>query len=495
VPGVKSAAPVIVSYCLINAGDRVFGAQVMGYPIEQIGKVNNFPASLYLQHKKIEDDLKALPTNAPAEQRDRLEKMLGETPTFGLLDESFVHATLPTGMKTDPKTGAVVGLKDDLADALRYDAARGGLVFKGVMEADQRAKLDQLSNSPDWAADIDRLYDLSHRAGVIDYRSVLPTARTDPANWPGMIVGSGVIGIGPNEKGEIPPPDPYFYQLPVTLTTLRVGSARLSASDMSSHPYWIVDVSRTGVWQYDNKVVYVPFNVLQRDLDMDGREETDDSTGQKIHIPSYTSEVDVSIDPAANLDHVCAQVQAVVHQVWTANLGQGPTSMPEPKADTWLKIQGTWINAIENEKVLTVFLFAIISVVAIFLIFCIFYMIAVEKTKDIGIIKSVGATSGGVAGIFLGYGATIGIIGGGMGLLLSFLIVHNINELHAQLGKWFGIKIWNPEVYMFDKIPNTMAWDNIIVIVGVAILASILGALIPALYAAWLNPVDALRFE
>jgi lipoprotein-releasing system permease protein len=192
---------------------------------------------------------------------------------------------------------------------------------------------------------------------------------------------------------------------------------------------------------------------------------------------------------------VCAQVQAVVHQVWTANFGQGPTSMPEPKADTWLKIQGTWINAIEHEEVLTVFLFGIISVVAIFLIFCIFYMIAVEKTKDIGIIKSVGATSSGVAGIFLGYGATIGIIGGGMGLLLSYLIVHNINWLHMQLGKCLGIVIFDPQVYMFDRIPNTMSPKNIIVIVGVAILASILGALIPAMYAARLNPVEALRFE
>ena len=64
---------------------------------------------------------------------------------------------------------------------------------------------------------------------------------------------------------------------------------------------------------------------------------------------------------------------------------------------------------------LVTFLFGIISIVAVFLIFCIFYMIVVEKTKDIGIIKSVGATAGGVAGIFLGYGLAIGLVGGGAG--------------------------------------------------------------------------------
>ena len=61
-------------------------------------------------------------------------------------------------------------------------------------------------------------------------------------------------------------------------------------------------------------------------------------------------------------------------------------------------------RCISNEKLLTVFLFGIISLVAIFLVFCIFYMIVIEKTRDIGIIKSVGATSTAVAGIFLGYG-------------------------------------------------------------------------------------------
>ena len=84
-------------------------------------------------------------------------------------------------------------------------------------------------------------------------------------------------------------------------------------------------------------------------------------------------------------------------------------------------------------------------------------MIVVEKTKDIGIIKSVGATSTGVAGIFLGYGLAIGVVGSLLGLLISYLIIHNINELHAWLGKKFGVEIWNPEVYLFDKIPNTMS--------------------------------------
>jgi lipoprotein-releasing system permease protein len=133
--------------------------------------------------------------------------------------------------------------------------------------------------------------------------------------------------------------------------------------------------------------------------------------------------------------------------------------------------------------------------VAIFLIFCIFYMIVVEKTRDIGIIKSVGATPGGVAGIFLGYGATIGVIGSGLGLLFGYLIVSNINTLHDWLGRVLGVQVWDPEVYAFDTIPNTMDAKETSVIVAIAVVSSILGAMVPAVVAARKNPVEALRWE
>ena len=130
-----------------------------------------------------------------------------------------------------------------------------------------------------------------------------------------------------------------------------------------------------------------------------------------------------------------------------------------------------------------------------FLIFCIFYMIVAEKTKDIGIIKSVGATNTGVAGIFLGYGLVIGILGAAIGLLVSYLIVHNINEIHDWMGRRLNVQIWNPEVYLFDKIPNTMSWRDIAVIVPIAIVSSVLGALLPAFRAARMHPVESLRWE
>jgi hypothetical protein len=86
------ATPVILTYGLVNVEDQVVGVQVLGYPIATIGTVNKFPESLYRQHKKIEDELSALPPNAPGEERDRLQKMLDQPPTFDLLDESFLFS-------------------------------------------------------------------------------------------------------------------------------------------------------------------------------------------------------------------------------------------------------------------------------------------------------------------------------------------------------------------------------------------------------------------
>jgi lipoprotein-releasing system permease protein len=81
------------------------------------------------------------------------------------------------------------------------------------------------------------------------------------------------------------------------------------------------------------------------------------------------------------------------------------------------------------------------------------------------------------------------------GWLCSYLIVHYINELHAQVGKLFGIVIWDPQVYLFDKIPNTMNIKDIAIILPIAIVSSVLGALIPAWRASQMHPVESLRWE
>jgi lipoprotein-releasing system permease protein len=326
-----------------------------------------------------------------------------------------------------------------------------------------------------------------------------PSTARNAEDWQGMIVGVGVVGIHKDREGNWSDRE-GIYSAWANLTVVPISAETVSV-DMSGkvdQPYWIIDDSRTQIWQYDSNSVYVPFENLQRNLLMDAREETDPDTGRVTRIPARTREIHVAAKPGVHLYDLKARVQQIVNAV----VAERGIEIRYPiKVETWEESQATFIAAIEKEKALVTFLFGMISIVAIFLIFCIFYMIVVEKTKDIGIIKSVGATDTGVAGIFLGYGLAIGIVGAGLGLLFGYLIVHNINEIHGWMGTITEkllrerVQIWNPEVYAFDTIPNTMDPTEVGVILVVAMISAVLGALVPAVRAARMQPVEALRWE
>ena len=321
----------------------------------------------------------------------------------------------------------------------------------------------------------------------------------DPATWPGMIAGAGVVEIRRDAEGNITGRGDHLYRLPVKLTVMPISPDFMSVDlkDKVERNYWIVDDSRTQVWQYDSNCIYVPFEALQQDLDFGPKTVTERDGGKEVTLPARCTDLQISVKDAfkdrGGLQEAKRKIQQVVDDVTREN--PDPYELDKPEVKTWRESQRLWLDAVEKEKLLTVFLFSIISVVAIFLIFCIFYMVVAEKTRDIGIIKSVGASGGGVATIFLGYGLAIGVVGSALGLLMSWLLVHNINEIHTALGKFLGVQVWNPEVYLFDKIPNTMDAKEVTVIVSIAVVASVLGALLPALKAGSLNPVEALRFE
>jgi lipoprotein-releasing system permease protein len=339
-----------------------------------------------------------------------------------------------------------------------------------------------------------------------DYRRVTKWQKgkgRDPATWPGMICGAGVLNIGRDREGKIIGRGDFLYELPVKMTVLPISPDFMSVdlADKKERNFWIVDDSRTQIWQYDSTYVYVPFDELQTDLDMQAKTVTDRKTGKEVVLPARATEIHIAVKPAwkegARLREAREKIANVVSTVLEEKRAAGlePYTLDDPEVQTWRESQRLWLDAVENEKLLTVFLFCIISLVAVFLIFCIFFMIVAEKTKDIGIIKSVGASASGVAGIFLGYGLAIGLVGGGLGLLGGYLIVHNINEIHTAMGKFLGIQVWNPEVYLFDKIPNQINPRDAAVVAGIAIVASVVGALLPAYRAARMNPVEALRWE
>ena len=145
-------------------------------------------------------------------------------------------------------------------------------------------------------------------------------------------------------------------------------------------------------------------------------------------------------------------------------------------------------------SVLNILLFLIIAVAG-FGILAIFFMIVVEKTRDIGILKSLGAGSTGIAGIFLGYGLFLGLVGAGAGLALGLAIVLNINSIRAGVEWCTGQRVFDPSIYYFFKIPTVIDPFTIAWIIAGAVAIAVASSVLPALRAARLHPVEALRHD
>ena len=162
---------------------------------------------------------------------------------------------------------------------------------------------------------------------------------------------------------------------------------------------------------------------------------------------------------------------------------------------TWQEKEGALIGAIHLEtRLLNVLLFMIIAVAG-FGILAIFYMIVVEKTRDIGILKSLGASGRGIMGIFLSYGLCLGIVGACVGMGLGLFFIHYINEI-ADFVSWIlGQPVFDPSVYFFNKIPTIVKWFTVTWIVTGAMIIAVLASVLPARRAARLHPVEALRYE
>ena len=240
----------------------------------------------------------------------------------------------------------------------------------------------------------------------------------------------------------------------------------------TSGNFTVVDVYESKMSEYDSSFIFVPLEKLQTMRGM-----VDPKSGKRL-VNAIQIKLKPGVDLEAFRDKLRAQFDPRRYGVYT-----------------WRDKQGPLLAAVEMETtILNILLFLIIAVAG-FGILAIFFMIVVEKTKDIGILKSLGASGRGVMGIFLGYGISLGAVGAGAGMVIGLLFVQYINEIASLISRLTGRPVFDPSVYYFHEIPTIVSAFTISWIVAGAILIATLASVLPARRAAALHPVEALRYE
>lgn len=368
------------------------------------------------------------------------------------------------------------------------------------------------------------------------YRNGMSLTRQDPgqaAPLPAVVMGIEVWGLNdrvggagyyiPGQFAHVAPNGTrdyrfMFYDGFVTLHVLPMD-ASLKVIQVTSQSFPVANEFQSGLYEVDESTVFVELGALQRMLQMHRvgrvaktpggpyRVEVDPQTGEERIVqeapdagesPARVTTILVRGRQDVGDEQALESLRESVAGVYARFAQRHAGSVPEKfRVDvrTWIDQNRTMIAAVKKETSLVLSLFSLISLTAVFLVLSIFWSMISEKTKDIGILRAMGAGRAGVAGLWTGYGAALGFVGAVLGTMLAYAIVLNINPIHEWLGRALHIVIWDPRVYYFTTIPNQVDTTHAIIVFVGGVLSAVVGALIPAWRAARMDPVKSLRFE
>jgi lipoprotein-releasing system permease protein len=168
---------------------------------------------------------------------------------------------------------------------------------------------------------------------------------------------------------------------------------------------------------------------------------------------------------------------------------------PPEFAETWIDMNHQFFEAVRLERTVMFFLLFFIVVVAAFGIMSTLITVTVQKRREIGILKALGASIPQIVWIFLGQGTVTGLFGTLSGLGLGMILIRWRNEVADWLASSLHIEIFPRSIYTLSRIPAQIVPQDVWVICISAFLICSLAALIPAYFAARLDPVKALRYE
>lgn len=227
----------------------------------------------------------------------------------------------------------------------------------------------------------------------------------------------------------------------------------------------VVAIFEVGMFEYDNSFVYVPKSDAQLYFQL----------GDNVTAIEILTE-----DPE--------NVQSLRPSIVEGVKGRG-------RIVTWQQLNAQFFNALEVERNVMFLILTLIILVAAFNIVTGITMLVKSKSRDIAILRTMGATKGAVMRIFLLSGASIGVVGTLVGFALGLTFALNIDTIRLFLESVTGAELWSAEIRFLSQLPAEVDPDDVFRVVAMGLGLSFLATIYPAWRAARLDPVEALRYE
>jgi lipoprotein-releasing system permease protein len=477
VPAVEGASPFILTFGILQVPGTEYRrtVQVAGIRLPERATVSNFAEGLFVQ--------KGMPNCSFAPPDDmvirKLEQERERTAAILHREATFAPGKQPTSEQ--------IALAERINTALSFQDTGLNNVLNAKTHQRELEALRKRAAEADKAGNAAEVKRLEADIRALERVEILPPAQR-------VILGLGIGGLSSRTpRGETIRVIGPGQQVALTLIPLGRG---LSYTDITptTRLFMVIDDCSTDVASIDSEIVYVRFDTLQKLNNMSAGYAADDPN--RVVEPPRCSQIHVKIRPEYGEGYRIQDVARQIDGAWQEFKQAHPDALRTPMVvETWRQRQSRLVSSIEAQRTLIVIILGIVSSVAVVLIFVILYVIVMQKTRDIGVLKAVGASSAGVAEIFLAYGAAIALVGSVVGVVGGCAFVHNINPIHDWIGRTFGFVVWSRETFMFEKIPNEVGVFSAGMILVGAIVSGILGATIPAIKAARKQPVEALRYE
>ena len=250
----------------------------------------------------------------------------------------------------------------------------------------------------------------------------------------------------------------------ITLLTPRGASTALGTAPRVKR-YPIVAIFEIGMSEYDSSIIFMPLNEAQRYFSQ----------------PNSVTVLEVVLDSPDEVTDVGPRILEA----------GGPTIY----ISDWRQRNATFFTALEVERNVMFLILALIVLVAALNIISGLHMLVKDKSRDIAILRTMGATRGAIMRIFFITGSSIGTAGTLAGLALGVIVCLNIESIRAFIAWVTDTELFSPELYYLTQMPASMDTGETISVVAMALVLSVLATLYPSWRASRLDPVEALRYE